>query len=84
MNAPLPSPAILLFGPARHWLALVGPVSALSFLLQTVAVGSAIGAAVALRAKRRGRHADVWAITTAWATLALILGVIIELLSLWI
>lgn len=82
MNAPLPSPAIL-FDPAHHWPALVGPVSVLSFLLQAVAIGSAIGAAVALRANRRGRYVDVWAVTTAWATLALVVGVLIELLSLW-
>lgn len=86
MNALLPPPAILPFDLAHRLLAvaLVGPVPALSFLLQAVAVGTAIGAAVALRASRRSLHADTWAITTAWATLALVVGVLIELLSLWI
>jgi hypothetical protein len=85
MNALLPPPAILPFDLAHRWLslALVGPIPALSFLLQVVAVGSAIGAAVALRASRRSRHVDISAITTAWATLALIVGVLIELLSSW-
>lgn len=84
MNALLPPPAIPL-DLSHPWLslALVGPIPALSFLLQAVAVGSAIGAAVALRASRRSRHADIWAITTAWATLALIVGALIELLSSW-
>jgi hypothetical protein len=81
MNALFPPVEML---PAPCCFALVGPLSALSFLLQLVAMGSAIGAAVALRAIRRRGHADVWRITTAWATLALILGVLIELFSLWL
>lgn len=70
---------------AARWLrlAFVGPMPALGFLLQAVAIGTAFGAAMALRASRRHRHADTWAITTAWASLALVVAVVIELASWW-
>ncbi len=86
MNALLPTPTTLTcleFAARSPRLALVGPMPALGFLLQIVAVGTAIGAAVALRAIRRHRHADTWAITTAWASLALGVGVVVELVSWW-
>jgi hypothetical protein len=85
MNALLspPTDLICLISAASWRLALVGPLPALGFLLQAVAVGTAVGAAVALRASRRHSHADTWAITTAWASLALVVGVLIELVSFW-
>lgn len=84
MNALLPAPTTftcLDFAARSLRLALVGPMPALGFLLQAVAIGTAIGAAVALRASRRHRHADTWAITTAWASLALGVGGAVELVS---
>lgn len=89
MNALLPPASTTLHQPLTLpqqlvRFALVGPVPELGFLLQAVAIGTAVGAAVALRASRRDRHADTWAITTAWATLALLVGVLIELVSSWI
>jgi hypothetical protein len=86
MNALLPPPTdFICLGSAVCWLrlALVGPLPALGFLLQAVAVGTAIGSAVALQATRRHRHADTWAITTAWASLALGVGSVVELVSWW-
>ena len=53
------------------WLA---PVPEVAFALQVASVGGAVGAAVALRARRRDADADTWRITTAWATLGLVIG----------
>lgn len=58
----------------------VAPVPELAFVLQTTAVGTAIGSAVALRAKRRNPDVDSWSITTAWASLGLGLGALAALL----
>lgn len=55
-------------------LLAVAPVPELAFILQAAAVGAAIGSAVGLRARRRDVDADTWRITTAWATLGLIVG----------
>ncbi len=52
----------------------LAPVPEVAFALQVASVGAAIGAAVALRARRRDADADAWRITTAWATLGLIIG----------
>jgi hypothetical protein len=52
----------------------VAPLPELSFVLQTAAVGTAVGSAIALRAKRRNPDVDSWSITTAWATLGFLLG----------
>lgn len=54
---------------------VVAPMPEVALVLQIVAVGTALGSAVALRAKRRYLDADTWAITTAWATLGLMVGV---------
>jgi hypothetical protein len=59
----------------------VAPVPELAFILQVAAAGTAIGSAVALRAKRRNPDADTWAITTAWATLGLLCGGLAVLIS---
>jgi hypothetical protein len=53
----------------------IQPLPQLAFVLQTSAIGTAVGSAVAARAKRRNPDADTWAITTAWATLGLVVGV---------
>lgn len=52
----------------------VAPVPELGFVLQIAGLGAAIGSAVALRARRRDPAADTWRITTAWATLGMIVG----------
>lgn len=52
----------------------LAPVPELAFALQVASVGAAIGAAIALRARRRDADADAWRITTAWATLGLVIG----------
>ena len=59
----------------------LAPVPELAVALQAAAVGTAIGSAIALRAKRRNPDADTWAITTAWATLGLLCGGLAVLLS---
>lgn len=53
------------------------PVPELGFVLQFAAAGAAVGAAVALRARRRDAEVDTWRITTAWATLGLVVGAVI-------
>lgn len=62
----------LLSGPTLS--ASIAPVPELAFVLQTTAIGTAFGSAVALRAKRRNPDVDSWSITTAWATLGFLLG----------
>lgn len=52
----------------------IQPPPQLVFVLQTSASGTAIGSAVAARAKRRNPDAGTWAITTAWATMGSALG----------
>jgi hypothetical protein len=53
----------------------LAPIPDVSFVLQTMALGAAVGSIVALRAKRRyGSRVDASAITTAWATLGLVIG----------
>jgi Na+/glutamate symporter len=80
------SPVLLALSDAfvRHGLPLrlsVSAVPELGLLLQLLALGTGVGSAVALRAKRRHRDADTWAITTAWATLGLIVGLAIVCLE---
>ncbi len=53
---------------------VVSPVPELGFVLQLAAAGSAIGGAVALRARARRPEADVWQITTAWSLVGLVIG----------
>lgn len=60
----------------------IAPVPELAFVLQITAVGTALGSAVALRAKRRNPQIDSWSITTAWATLGFLLGALVALLTL--
>lgn len=60
----------------------VAPIPELAFVLQSTAIGTALGSAVALRAKRRNPEADSWSITTAWASLGFLLGGIAALLAL--
>ena len=55
-------------------LLAVAPVPEVAFVLQTAAVGAAVGSAVGLSARRRDPDADTWRITTAWATLGLVVG----------
>lgn len=52
----------------------LAPVPEVGFVMQLAAVGAAIGSAVALRARGRDAEADTWRITTAWATLGLVVG----------
>lgn len=52
----------------------VAPLPELGFVLQAVGLGAAIGSAVALRARRRDADVDTWRITTAWATLGMVVG----------
>lgn len=54
----------------------VTPVSEIAFALQVAALGAAVGSAVALCAQRRRPDVDTWRITTAWASLGLVLGVL--------
>jgi len=56
--------------------ATLAPVPEVAFVLQVGAVAAAIGSAVALRARTRDADVDVWRITTAWATLGLLVGAI--------
>lgn len=67
---------VLMGGPFVPSPAL-GPVPELDFVAQLVGLGAAVGAALALRMRRRHPEADVWAITTAWASLGAIVGVLI-------
>jgi hypothetical protein len=65
-------------GLSRFWhVAGVTSVPELSFVLQAGALATAIGSAVAARAKRRNPDADTWAITTAWATLGSALAALV-------
>lgn len=57
--------------------ATLAPVPEVAFVLQVGAVAAAIGSAVALRARTRDGDVDVWRITTARATLGLLVGAII-------
>jgi hypothetical protein len=63
------------------WLPALGRVPELDFLAQMMGLGAAVGAGVALRARRRDPDADVWAITTAWASLGAVIGVLIVLVT---
>ncbi len=60
----------------------IAPLPELAFVLQTTAIGAALGSAVALRAKRRNPKADTWAITTAWAALGFAAGALATLIAL--
>lgn len=55
----------------------VAAVPELGFVLQAAGIGAALGSAVALRAQCRWRDVDTWQITTAWASLGLLSGVLI-------
>ncbi len=66
---------------AEALLAVLAPIPEVGLVLQSAAVGTALGSAIALRAKRRHDDADTWAITTAWATLGLVVGLLIVCLS---
>ena len=57
-------------------LLALAPVPELGFALQLAAAGGALGSAVALRAKRRPVEVDTWRITTAWATLGVVVGLL--------
>ena len=60
----------------------LAPVPELGLVLQLAGLGAALGAAVALRAKHRAATVDTWQITTAWATLGLVVGIVVGGLSL--
>ncbi len=60
--------------PSGVFIAGLAPSPQLAFVLQTTAVGTAVGSGIAARAKRRNPEADTWAITTAWTTLGLVVG----------
>lgn len=66
--------ALSIFLVAQSPMGSLAPVPEVAFALQVASVGAAIGAAVALRARRRDVDADAWRITTAWATLGLGIG----------
>lgn len=66
---------------ARTPFATLTPIPDVAFVLQSAAIGTALGSAIALRAERRYGGADTWAITTAWATLGVGVGLVIEILS---
>lgn len=74
MTAPLIVSTVLM-SPA------LAPVPELGFALQLGGLGAALGAVVGLRAKHRTATVDTWRITTAWATLGLIIGVIVSVLG---
>jgi len=57
-------------------------VPELGLVLQLAGLGAAVGAAVALRAKHRAATVDTWQITTAWATLGLVVGIVVAGFSL--
>lgn len=57
--------------------ATLAPMPEVAFVLQIGAVAAAIGSTVALRARARSADVDAWQIVTAWATLGLVVGVII-------
>lgn len=61
--------------------ATVAPIPEVGFVLQCAAVGTAVGSVIALRAKRRRDDADTWSITTAWATLGLVVGLMVAFVS---
>ncbi len=52
----------------------------LAFVLQTVGIGSAVGTAVALRAKLKSDR-DAWPITAAWGSAGLAIGVVAQALA---
>ena len=57
--------------------AALAPVPELAFALQCASAAAAVGATVALRAKRSWGDVDTWRITTAWATLGLVIGLLV-------
>lgn len=59
----------------------LAPSPQLAFVLQTTAVGTAVGSGIAARAKRRNADVDTWSITAAWASLGLVIGVVVVLAS---
>lgn len=66
----------------QAFLAVLAPIPEVAFVLQSTAVGTAaLGSVIALRAKRRYGDADTWAITTTWATLGLVVGVLAAFVS---
>lgn len=62
-------------------LAALAPIPEVAFVLQSAAVGTALGSAIALRAKRSYRDVDTWAITTAWGTLGVVVGLLVALVG---
>lgn len=55
----------------------VTAVPEIAFALQLAGLGGAVGSAMALRAQRRWSDVNTWRITTAWASLGLVLGVLV-------
>ncbi len=53
----------------------------LGLVLQLASTGAAVGAAIALRARRRDPDADTWRITTAWSCVGLVVGCLLVVLS---
>ena len=62
---------------AANLAAALAPIPELAFALQLASAGGAVGASVALRAKRYRADVDTWRITTAWATLGLVVGLLV-------
>lgn len=60
--------------PSGVFIAGLAPSPQLAFVLQTTAVGTAVGSGIAARAKRRNADVDTWSITTAWASLGFVVG----------
>lgn len=61
--------------------AAVAPLPDVAFVLQAGAVGTAIGTAVAARARRRRSDTDAAQITCAWTLLGLGVGAVIAVIA---
>lgn len=75
------TPVEALLGVGLRGMTAVGPLPQLSFVLQVMPAATAVGAAVALRAKGRYGAVDKWSITTAWGTLGLIIAAVIVIVE---
>lgn len=65
------APLIFITGSSGPALA---PAPEWAFALQLASLGTALGAALALRAKARRPTVDTWQITATWATLGFAVG----------
>lgn len=65
------------FAPPLVLAGAIAPLPELSLILQFAALGGAIGGLVAARARRRSPRADASTITSAWAGLGLVVGVVV-------